>query len=59
MTLTKMEEIERVLLENDIFLMDFEEVEDEEDDMASLVTCISNLEKTQGDILTLLRSMND
>ena len=42
---TKMEEIESVVLENDIFPMDTKDIE-EEDDMASLVNHISNLEKT-------------
>ena len=44
-----MEEIERVILDKDDQPMDFEEVEEEDDEaMASLVTQISNLEKTQG-----------
>ena len=59
-TLTEMEEIERVVLENDIFLIDSKDAkEEEEDPLMSLVNLISNLDKTQGDILTLLRSLND
>ena len=58
-TPTEMEEIERVILENDVFPMNSEDVKEEDHDMVILVTCISNLEKTQGDILTLLQSLND
>ena len=49
-----MEEIKRVILENDVFLMDSKDAKEEEDDLSSLVTWISNLEKTRKDILTLL-----
>ena len=48
-----MEKIERVILENDVFLMD------SEDDLASLVTQISNLEKISGDIPTQLRLLSN
>ena len=36
-----------------------EDVEEEEDNLASLMTCISSLEKIQGDILTMLQLLND
>ena len=39
--------------------MDSEEAKDEEDRSTSLVTWISNLEKTHGDILTLLGFLNN
>ena len=57
-TQTEMDEINRVVLDKD-FTMSSEEVEEEDETQSSLITRISNLEKTQGDILTLLRSMND
>ena len=58
-THAKLEEIERVVLDKHNSSMNLEEDMGEEKEVPSLVTRISNLEKTQEDILTLLRSLND
>ena len=39
--------------------MNLEEAEGEDEEMVSMDTRISNLEKNQEDILTLLRSLNE
>ena len=57
-TPAELEEINRVVLDKD-FPMSSKEAEEEDEEPPSLPTRISNLEKTQGDILTLLRSLND
>ena len=48
------EEIERVVLDKHDSSMNSEEAMDEDEEVPSLLTRISNLEKTHGDILTLL-----
>ena len=50
----ELEEIERVVLDKHDSSMNSEEAMDEDEEVPSLLTRISNLEKTQGDILTLL-----
>ena len=58
-THAELEEIERVVLDKHDSSMNSDEDMGEEEEVPSLVTRISNLEKTQADILTLLRSLND
>ena len=55
----ELEEINRVVLENDDSPMNSEEAEGEDEEMVSMDTRISNLEKNQADIMTLLRSLNE
>ena len=57
-TQAELEEINSVVLDGDLS-MSSDEAEEEDEEPPSLITRISNLEKTQGDILTLLRSLND
>ena len=56
--IVELEEIERVVLDKEDTCMDIDNPEDE-DTLASHATQVSNLEKTQNDILTLLHLMND
>ena len=55
----ELEEINRIVLDKDDSMMDSEEAEGEEEDNVSMETRISNLEKNQEDIMTLLRSLNE
>ena len=52
------EEINRVVSDGN-FAMSFDKVGEEDEPPPSLITRISQLEKTQDDILTLLRSLNN
>ena len=52
-TQSERDEINRVVLDRD-FTMSSEEGEEEDEEPSSMMTRISNLEKTQGDIFTLL-----
>lgn len=55
----KLKESNCVVLDKDDTLIDSEEAEDEDKEMVSMDTRISNLEKNQADIMTLLRSLNE
>ena len=58
-TQSERDETNRVVLDGDFAMSSEEDEEEDETQESSLITRISNLEKTQGDILTLLRSLND
>ena len=53
-TQSERDEIDRVVLDGDFAMSSKEGEEEDETQKSSLITRISNLEKTQGDILTLL-----